>query len=453
MEIKPIDYKEYNLNKVNIKLYDYESGLIYLKKVFDNIKTYYNNFYIILKKKLLLEEHRKIFETILGEKKISLVKINDIIFKEIYDYKKKFFEEHIRKTGIKKKEIKDLYKIAIEYENNYTFIMENLEMIKKIFLLENLMDDDYNLLIDDSICSMNLTDRNQYFDSIFNPPIINIDNKFSIDLYKFDEDKYKNILDEYYYGLYDYLKSFSNLKKEFSKRISDIFIEKIIKMYEHNDIIYLCIAPGNRSRIPLYLEELMTRKKIGIIYIQDSENALPNFTGNILAGFTPFWKNEKTYLSKLNLLNKKIKDKLEVLIIEKYFDAEYVLGEVNKIINKKTLFYLGFSGNGSINFKSGSGKNIFELFCNNENVLIIGPNGYVLPKGELVEIIEPLDQKEKEIRNQINSLTYDEETNNLIIKFLETDVDELNEDGGNYKIKYLKYKQKYLKLKLNMNLQ
>ncbi len=466
VDIKPIEYIEYKFDKVNIKHYDYESAIIYFNEILDNIRSIFVYLYIFLKKKI---DSNTVFEKYYN-KQINFNELEEIFGDNYRLYMEEYCNEFEKNKDIMitvneslskeqkiiKKRIKKIKENANTILDQIYNLKKNKDIIKKILILNDLIDITNNQIKIDEEQFSNGKNLHDTFRSIL-PKIFIINGEYNKDFDKFDIEKYQNILNNICYGLYDFLK----LRKEnhdFNIEMSEIILNKIKKIYENNDIIYLCIAPGNTHRIPKYLEKVMETKKVGIIYIQNSENKYRMIYDKLLGGFVPFWKNENYLLNKFKIYNDKIKDNLEVLIITYYFNSEYLLKEINKIINKKTLFYLGFRESGEIIFiKDNYITNIFEMFCINDNIVLIGPNGYNLPKQEFVNINRI--SNEAILRDQGNTLTFDDETNKKIQEFLleepiipVVEVHEEHREGGFYN-KYIKYKQKYLQLKLNKNLQ
>jgi hypothetical protein len=386
-----------------------------------------------------MSKERKIKDKI-NKIKENAEKLLDIIFK-------------LKKNKNMIKNILNINKLIITTDSED--INDQLKINEKLIDSNIFPYDFFNLFFPND--STQIVDKSQ---DIFKK-ILDID--ASIDDKIFDIDNYKILLDNICYGLYGFLKSRKE-NEDFNTNMSETILNKIKKIYDNNDIVYLCIAPGHPPRIPKYLEKVMESKKVGIIYIQNSENSHREIYGtNKINSFIPFWKNENFTINYFKNLNDKIRDNLEVLIITYYFDSEYILKKVNKLINKKTLFYLGFIRSGFIDYKSYketenfNAAKIFGMFCLNNNVVLVGPNGYNLPNQELVEIDNTTS--DSALRNQNDTLTFDDETNKKIQEFLlvepiipVVEVHEEHKEGGFYN-KYIKYKEKYLQLKLNKNLQ
>ena len=208
-----------------------------------------------------------------------------------------------------------------------------------------------------------------------------------------------------------------------------IVLDRIYEIYQQYDIIYICIACGMNHKIPdFFIDEVCNKKKTAIIYIAEGENT-----------FTPFWIKKKDdgqfYVTEDNMFNtfddvsRLLKNKLDVYIFEFRIPdkIDYFFNRLNNIINKKTLFYIGFRGGGSIYDED---LNTF-LFNISKNPNIIYYFNGMPPKIPIF----------RDFNFPLTLNMYPPEVIHTIVEFLLTKpIDEL-------KKKYLKYKHKYLILK------
>jgi hypothetical protein len=222
--------------------------------------------------------------------------------------------------------------------------------------------------------------------------------KFNIYLRKFTQDKNEILIIKQILGLEERI--FEN----------KIVTDKISKIYENYDFIYICIAPGNANNnyIPeILVKDVINNYKTAIIYISELDDS----------DFHPFWlrKDEDgLYVSESNMIeafrntSDLLTNKLDVYIFEYRIPYRNVFffNRLNSVINKKTLLYIGFVSSGLLLDNDWNDEVLSNILIN-KNIKIYHPFTKPLTSQEFLDFI----------------------------------------NDSRYKNKYLKYKQKYMNIK------
>lgn len=207
---------------------------------------------------------------------------------------------------------------------------------------------------------------------------------------------------------------------------------KINQIYEKYEIIYICVACGPHTKIPdFFITKVANMKKTAVIYISE-----------LATTFTPFWLKIETsgnlYVSENNMYDKFkhissiLTNNLDIFIFEYRIPhkLDFFFNRLNCSITKKTLFYLGFDSCGVITTTHLSTflKNISE----NPNVAF-----YLCGHPPKIHLYE-------EITDFLLLNSYPKKLSDKIVDFLMTPT---NSSIDAYKLKYIKYKNKYFNLK------
>ena len=208
-------------------------------------------------------------------------------------------------------------------------------------------------------------------------------------------------------------------------------INKIDKIYQNYEIVYICIANGPHTQIQnFFVTEVINKKKTAVIYISEFTNEFP-----------PFWLKkenmENYYVTENNMFDAFINvaelltTELDVYIFEHRipYKLEYFFDRLNCTISKKTLFYLGFNGCGHITSEHIS--TFLKNISMNKNVVFYQCG------------MPPKIPFFKDFTETIFLDSYPQVLKTKIVNFLLSS----NKSITNHQQKYLKYKSKYLKLK------
>jgi hypothetical protein len=312
------------------------------------------------------------------------------------------------------------------YDLSNIHIINNFDKIKKIYnqifecdkiWIESLywQDDDYtfdkkdfnvffelDIIKEADITLERITDfyKNNDFLYIYLANIANTNvlQKFEHYLRKFTQDENEILIIKQKIGIEE--KIFEN----------KIIIDEIYNIYQNYDFVYICIAPGEKNKIPdIFVQNIINNYRTAIIYISELTDSFP-----------PFWlkNNQDIYVSECNMkeafsnTSKLLTNKLDVYMFEYRipYKLDFFFSRLNSVITKKTLFYFGFEGDGSL--KSETFNNVLKIIFDNSNIKIYRP-------------YQPIKADD-------------------LVHFINDD---------KYKNKYLKYKQKYIiaqnKYKLN----
>jgi hypothetical protein len=310
---------------------------------------------------------------------------SDLTISELYNYKK------IERIYFNIFDCNRIYMDDILFNEDYEFDKEDFIIFYEIGIMNY-----------DEITIENLKKFYNIYESlcIFLTYIATEDilQKFNIYLRNFTQDENEILIIKQMLGLEERI--FEN----------KIVIDKISKIYENYDFIYICIAPGNANNnyIPeILVKDVINNYKTAIIYISELDDST----------FHPFWlkKDEDgLYVSESNMIeafrntSDLLTNKLDVYIFEYRIPYRNVFffNRLNSVIIKKTLLYIGFVSTGLLQDNDWNQEVLSNILIN-KNIKIYRGHNKPLTSQDFLDFI----------------------------------------NDPRYKNKYLKYKQKYMNIK------